>query len=113
MTKRNLLIIAGIALLILAILFRKPTTVSADKSSGAMMAVAVEPFAINGGWGYKVNMDGHTYIYQDVIPGIQGNHVFRSKEEAVRVGNAVVAKLSKHQIPSMSEEELRQMNINF
>lgn len=112
-TKRNLLIVAGIVLLVLAVIFRKSNTASAEKGVNAMMAVVVEPFEINGGWGYKVNMDGHTYIYQDVIPGIQGNHVFHSREEAVRVGNAVMAKLSKHQVPSMSEGELRQMNINF
>ncbi|MGF6927786.1 hypothetical protein QFZ48_003286 [Chitinophaga sp. W2I13] len=105
MTKRNIIIIAGIAVIILAFVvgrsYRRPHDAGSD-----MLPVAVVPFEIHNGWGYKVNVDGHTYIYQDIIPGVPGNRVFSSKEHALRVGQAVAAKLTQNKIPSVSRQEL-------
>jgi hypothetical protein len=111
MTKRNIIIISGVLVILLAFFAVQIKHKTPVKSSSAMLAVAVEPFEINGGWGYKVNVDGHTFIYQDVIPGIPGNRVFQSKENALRVGNAVMDKLTHHKIPAMSQQELINMQI--
>ncbi|CAL1520080.1 DUF4907 domain-containing protein [Chitinophaga sp. MM2321] len=111
MTKRNILIVAGIVLAVLVFVAVKHRTVTPEKSSTAMVSLAVEPFEINGGWGYKVVMDGHPYIYQDVIPGVPGNRVFHSKEDALRVGNAVMEKLVQRKMPAMTQAELVKMQI--
>ncbi|PSL47584.1 uncharacterized protein DUF4907 [Chitinophaga niastensis] len=111
MTKRNIIILSGIVLIALAFFAVRIKNKAPEKSSTTMIAIAVEPFEINGGWGYKVNMDGHTYIYQDVIPGVPGNRVFQSKENALRVGNAVMDKLTHHKIPAISQQELINMQI--
>ncbi|MEI3797787.1 MULTISPECIES: DUF4907 domain-containing protein [unclassified Chitinophaga] len=111
MTKRNIIIIAGIAVIVLAFVVGKSYRKTTPGPGSDMVPVVVVPFEINNGWGYRVNVDGHTYIYQDVIPAIPGNHVFRSREEAMRVGQVVAAKLTQHKIPSVSRQELIAMQI--
>jgi hypothetical protein len=111
MTKRHIIIVAGIAFIILVFFAVRHGRNTSHKNSSDMLAVVVEPFKIHDGWGYKVNVAGHTYIYQDVIPGVPGNRVFRSKENALRVGNVVAEKLTHHKIPAMSQQELVDMNI--
>ncbi len=111
MTKRNIIIVAGIAVIILAVVIGKSYRQTTQRPGGDMVPVVVVPFQINNGWGYRVNVDGHTYIYQDAIPSIPGNHVFSSKEHALRVGQFVAAKLTQNKIPSVSPQELRDMQI--
>ncbi|MFY0253863.1 DUF4907 domain-containing protein [Chitinophaga sp. 30R24] len=112
MTKRNIIAagIVAIVLIFLAVRY-KQRTVATNSKGDEMLAVVVEPFTVKEGWGYKVNVGGKTFIYQDVIPCIPGNHVFRSKEDAVRVGNAVAEKLTHHQKPILSKQELVEMQI--
>lgn len=111
MTKRNIIIVAGIAVIALVFVVGKSYRQTTHDPGSDMVPVVVVPFEINHGWGYKVNVDGHTYIYQDVIPSIPGNHVFSSKEHAMRVGQVVAAKLTQHKIPSVSRQELIAMQI--
>lgn len=108
MTKRNI-VIAVIGLLICAGGFYYRT---AKQKANDMLPVEAVAFPINGGWGYKVVVNGHTYIYQDVIPGLQGNQVFKSKEDALKVGQRVVYKLVHHQLPAITAQELIAMQIN-
>lgn len=112
MTKRNIITVVGIVVIGLAFFAWKTNRSNAsDKHGSEMLAVAVEPFEIHDGWGYRVNVDGHTYIYQDIIPGVPGNRVFRTRENALRVGNVVMEKLTHHKIPSVSQQELINMKI--
>ncbi|WP_158563294.1 DUF4907 domain-containing protein [Chitinophaga silvatica] len=108
MTKRNIFI-AVIALVICAGGFYYR---SVKQKADDMLQVEAVAFSVNGGWGYKVVVDGRTYIYQDVIPGIQGNQVFKSQEDALKVGQRVVYKLVHHQLPAITEQELIAMQIN-
>ncbi|UYQ93857.1 DUF4907 domain-containing protein [Chitinophaga horti] len=71
----------------------------------------VVPFATAGGWGYNIQADGKTYIHQDRIPVLAGNHAFRSKEDAMSVGRLMMKKLAARQSPAISEQELRALNI--
>lgn len=111
MTKRNIIIVSIIAMVALVFFAWKSSRKATPQNGSDMLAVVVEPFAIHDGWGYKVNVGGRTYIYQDIIPGVPGNRVFRSKENALRVGNVVAEKLTHHKIPSMSQQELVRMGI--
>lgn len=65
------------------------------------------------GWGYDILMNGHPYIHQDRIPDIRGEHGFQSKEEALAVGQRVYDRLVKEQIPVISIEEMRQLNVRL
>ncbi|MCW3467555.1 DUF4907 domain-containing protein [Chitinophaga nivalis] len=95
-----------IGLVVLAVQYKKKSI-----KSTANYQFAVESFPVNGGWGYKVLVDRHPYIYQDDIPGLPGNQAFHSKEDALRVGTAVMKKMMEHKSPGITVEELRDMQI--
>jgi hypothetical protein len=63
------------------------------------------------GWGYDILTDGHPYIHQDIIPDIKGQHGFRTREDALAVGQKVYDKLEQKQLPIISIVEMRQMGI--
>lgn len=108
MTKRKLSWLVPVLLLLLLAGYRYYRDSSLQED---MIQLTVVPFETGGGWGYKVMADSHSYIYQDVIPGIAGNRPFRSKEDAAKVGQAVVEKLMAHQRPTMTLTELSKMQV--
>jgi hypothetical protein len=65
------------------------------------------------GWGYDISTNGHPYIHQNIIPDIKGQHGFRSKEEALAVGQKVYERLVANQIPIISIEEMRQLHVHL
>ncbi len=65
------------------------------------------------GWGYDILTNGHPYIHQNIIPDIKGQHGFQSKEEALAVGQKVYERLVANQIPVISIEEMRQLNVRL
>lgn len=77
-------------------------------------SLAVVPFQLeNGGWGYKINVGAKTRIYQDIIPAIQGRHVFQTKEDAQKVGDLMVTKMRQTGtgFPVITRKELLDMKI--
>ena len=66
-----------------------------------------------GGWGYDIMRDGHPYIHQPFIPDIQGIHGFRTKEQALAVGQKVYDRLIAGQLPIISIEEMRQLGVQL
>nr|WP_295872119.1 DUF4907 domain-containing protein [uncultured Chitinophaga sp.] len=107
MTKRKLIWAVPAALLLLAV-YRHHLHSSPESD---MVQLTVVPFETGGGWGYQVMVDHRSFIYQDVMPGIAGNRPFRTKEDAQRVGQAVVEKLMAHQRPTMTLTELIKMQV--
>ena len=65
------------------------------------------------GWGYDILTDGHPYIHQNIIPDIAGQYGFRTKEEALAVGGKVKDRLVANQMPVISIEEMRQLNVQL
>jgi hypothetical protein len=65
------------------------------------------------GWGYDILTNGHPYIHQNIIPDISGQHGFRTKEEALAVGEKVKDRLLANQLPVISIEEMRQLNVEL
>jgi hypothetical protein len=65
------------------------------------------------GWGYDILANGRPYIHQDRIPDIRGEHGFQSKEEALAVGQRVYDRLVANQLPIVSIEEMKAMNVHF
>jgi flagellar basal body-associated protein FliL len=63
------------------------------------------------GWGYEILADGKVYIKQDFIPAIPGRQSFKTKEQALQVGNKVLDKIEHKQMPVITFAELREMNI--
>lgn len=73
----------------------------------------VEPFETESGWGYRIATKKKVLIYQPFIPGIPGNHAFKTKEEAIRTGELVLTKLRAKKIPSIYEQELDSLQIAY
>jgi hypothetical protein len=114
MTKKkivNILLLAGSLLLLAFAVFKTSQRASSGKPAAMRDSIAVVAFQTASGWGYTVNVGAHAYIYQDFIPAIPGKNPFRSKEDALRVGNRVADKLRKRQVPAISGEELKEMGI--
>ncbi|QJB33419.1 DUF4907 domain-containing protein [Chitinophaga oryzae] len=108
MTKRKLIWAVPVALLLLLAAYRRHLYSSQDAD---MVQLTVVPFETAGGWGYRVMVDHRSFICQDVIPGIAGNRPFRTKEDAQKVGQAVVEKLMARQRPTMTLTELIKMQV--
>ena len=66
----------------------------------------------NNGWGYEVYVDNKLYIKQENIPGVSGFQYFKTKEDALKIGNLVIEKM-KHgkKFPAISLEELESAGI--
>ena len=63
------------------------------------------------GWGYEILRDHKPFIYQQYIPAIQGNTAFKDKRSAKKTGRLVISKLRHHQIPAVSQEELKELGV--
>lgn len=63
------------------------------------------------GWGYNITVDNKIYIHQEFIPGIAGKHGFKTKEEALMVGRKVIEKISSNQLPTITQQDLKEMGI--
>lgn len=66
------------------------------------------------GWGYQILKDGKIMIDQKIIPAIQGNSKFSTKEAAIKTANYMVEKIQKgHFPPTISVEELDSLKVLF
>ena len=64
--------------------------------------------SINGTWGYDILNEEKTIIHQTSIPGKSGTEGFKTKEQAIRVANAIIEKINKGiKPPSISPEEMK------
>ena len=63
----------------------------------------------NEGFGYDILNNNHIIIHQEFIPALEGKQLFRSREEAMAIGNAVLKKIENKQSPSITKEEVLQL----
>lgn len=72
----------------------------------------VETMTLDNGFGYTVALNGKKMISQTVIPAIEGNHYFKTREDALKVGQAVLMKMLKSsELPTITPEEIEELNI--
>src|SRR5450432_3113004 len=81
----NKLIFPGI-IIILGILFYTAYYAQLKTERGYVF-IQLQPIQTATGWGYEILANGKTYIRQEFIPAIEGYHPFKTKEDAVSVGN--------------------------
>jgi Domain of unknown function (DUF4907) len=63
------------------------------------------------GWGYDILTDGRIYIHQNIIPAVPGEHGFRTKEDALAVGQKVYERVMAGQMPMVTIEEVKQLGV--
>ncbi len=108
MTIRNKYVLIGIAALLICfavIFFTRQRT--HDKNI-FIHAQAVQTVY---GWGYNVLADDRVYIKQEFIPTLPGKQGFKSADDALRVGNLVVKKISSNLPPTITPRDLDSLGI--
>ncbi|MBS1737188.1 MAG: DUF4907 domain-containing protein [Bacteroidetes bacterium] len=66
--------------------------------------------AFNDSWGYDIYHGAKLYIHQPVIPAVQGNTGFATKQLAEKVAKKVIEKILKGESPpAITLEELKKM----
>jgi len=67
---------------------------------------------LDNGWGYQILVGDKLYITQHVIPAVEGNKAFTTKEQALKVANLVISKMKKRVgLPAVSYRELDSLGI--
>jgi Domain of unknown function (DUF4907) len=66
---------------------------------------------VPNGWGYDILRDGVPYFHQNIIPGLRGNRVFRTKADALAVGEFIGDKIKAGQLPTITEEQIRDLHV--
>ncbi|MCC7521034.1 MAG: DUF4907 domain-containing protein [Flavobacteriaceae bacterium] len=70
-------------------------------------------FQINKGYGYAIYFNDSLQIKQEFIPGISGNHFFKTRDQAQKIGALVIAKISNGEDPTIFKEELLRKKIDL
>lgn len=83
----------------------------APESHAGQVFVELKPVQTDSGWGYEIYVDHKLYIKQKYIPAISGNHAFKSQEDATKAGKLVMTKLEHGKLPTLTQDELKEMNI--
>lgn len=73
--------------------------------------VELRPIQTPKGWGYDILADGRVYIHQPMIPAIQGQYTFRTKEDALAVGQKVVDRIKKGEMPMVTAQEVLDLGV--
>jgi len=72
----------------------------------------VETIEIEDGFGYSVFVNGKKVIEQKNIPVIGENRVFKTSDDALKVGKLVVEKMTQStDLPSLTKEELKALGV--
>jgi hypothetical protein len=71
--------------------------------------VTAQVMQLDGGWGYKIEVNHRLYIYQDEIPCLPGKHLFPTRQSAMAVAQMVREKLIQGKSPAVTRAELEQV----
>lgn len=73
--------------------------------------VELHPIQTPKGWGYDILADGRIFIHQPVIPAIPGDTGFRTKEDALAVGQKVYDRIMAGKMPMVTAKEVQAMGL--
>lgn len=83
-----------------------------EPSGDDMLPVKVIAVPSGTGWGYQVYVEDKLYIDQTNIPAVPGLQTFKSKEEALKIGNLVASKM-KNGKRTVTIQDLKDAHIAF
>ena len=75
--------------------------------------LAIETYAVNDGFGYKILCDKETLINQPFIPAIEGNRPFANETDARRIAKQVKNRIRKGETPTINLDDLVQLGVKF
>lgn len=100
----TLLLVASLLAVIFFVLTKKKKN---DKKTPINLSVFETPI----GWGYKIDIDKKTFIYQPFIPVIETHAGFPNKETATNAGNIIINKIRCKQPPILTLTDLQRAGI--
>jgi len=68
---------------------------------------------VDTSWIYEISIKDKVFIRQEFIPVVKGKQVFQSKQDAETIGEIVLKKLIKKQIPTVTISDLKSNRIIF
>lgn len=89
-----------------SVLFFIATKLWREKEQKDKVQIELRTFENAWGWGYDILTNNKIYIHQEIIPAADGKKGFISKEQAETIGNLVITKMKKNQLPNVSLREL-------
>jgi hypothetical protein len=63
------------------------------------------------GWGYRILVNHHPFLYQPIIPVLSGHHPFPTEAEALKTGSLVIEKLKSGQRPILTRVDLARLGL--
>lgn len=84
---------------------------AAEMAKKGMVPVNASIFKTDKGWGYSIIIDNKLFIRQDIIPAVEGNQGFATKEDATKVAELVLNKMKNKEKPIVKKEDLKQLGI--
>jgi uncharacterized phage protein gp47/JayE len=65
------------------------------------------------GWGYTITQNDKIIIKQTIIPAVENNSSFKSKRDAMKVGELVLQKLINDLSPTVTKNDLILLSIKI
>ncbi len=84
-----------------------------EQKEEKIIKISYKVYQIEQGWGYTILMNDRPVITQERIPAIAGNKYFTREEDARKVAKRVIQKLKDKKSPSITQEELKELGIQF
>ncbi|AXG69219.1 hypothetical protein KORDIASMS9_01439 [Kordia sp. SMS9] len=75
--------------------------------------ITSEVIPLTKGFGYVIRIEEKVVIKQTFIPAVQGNVPFCTEQDAQRTADLVTKKMIESKGPSVTLEELKQLQIDF
>ncbi|HEY5408115.1 MAG TPA: DUF4907 domain-containing protein [Ginsengibacter sp.] len=111
MTKKSYILLSALLLLVIVIIGFSSKPGKTDHKN--MVLVESATFGVAGGWGYNILVDHKIFIHQDIIPAVQGNRAFASKEDAEKTSRLIIQKITSKKLPSVTKRELDSLQITY
>jgi len=74
--------------------------------------ITTEVIDLDTGWGYAIYKDTSIFIYQTVIPAVNGHFLFSSSQKAKIAADFVAYKMTQNSgLPAVSVEELDSLGV--
>jgi hypothetical protein len=101
-----LLLFTTTAVIIFAVHFRSART-------GTRNVIKLSTFQTSIGWGYKIDINNKTKIYQPFVPVIETHSGFETKLIAENAGRIVLQRLIRNQEPILTLKDLQLAGVNI
>ncbi len=75
--------------------------------------MSVSTIKTENGWGYTITQNDKIIIKQTIIPAVENNSSFKSKRDAMKVGELVLQKLNNNLSPTVTKNDLNLLSIKI